>query len=1030
MRRERSAPFTVSSGLPTGFGANFSAAFDAFRREDQSTSEFNAYHRGFQTYIDRFEAATGERLDNPMDMFVPPQPVPVVGRDTTTLRLETIKANQERVAAAREANPGLFPEGLGDFPGMDEILADFAARARGAREAEQDVFDRGGGAGRFSGIMAGAVSDPAVLSTLPIGAAAGTRILGAAAIEGVIGAGTEAVIQPQVFKFKGDIGSPYSVSEALANVLFAGAGGAGAAVVLRGSARAGRSVLNQYRKVFSGRDRRVPQAERTAAQVVEREAEVAEASPFEETLDGDTAHAQAFEEAYEKTTVEAAPTDFEAPPVPPSPRELPALPGGLTRFEPTELQVDAERFQFKGGADEAGVTDRLQGVTEFDERLAGVVLVYEDAAGGKFIVDGHQRLALANRAQASGQEGVGLNGYVLRETDGVTAGEARAVAAFKNIAEGTGTALDAAKVIREVGERGLPALPPRSSLVRHARGLSQLSDDAFYMVVNEVVPANYAAIVGRLIREPELQRAVLDLLAKLEPANEIQAEAMVRQAREAGFDTATQDTLFGTEVVAESLFQERAQVLDTALKMARQDRRTFSTLLREENRIKTAGNALDTQANRARVSETDHVLAAVSRLANRKGAISDALTEAARAFRSGSRRRKGAAEDFLDAIRRAARDGLDLGDDAGAGGRLEQAAEPPSSPLLDGAVEQARGRLAQSEAEVEAAAPALKANADDAAARMGSVAVEDAEGKVIRVSGREVTIPASMLDEMDDAASRPSTSEINTPERQALRDQLVDEYYGGGAPAKNREIHIVMGISASGKSSQVAEPLVKERSALLIDSDEVKKMLPEYDGGKGAAAVHVESSDLILPRIMARAMENGDNIVWPTVGKTRSTLQRQLKDFKSAGYKVHLHYIDLPAADAIERAIGRYFRTGRLVHPEYIASVGDFPLRNFEAVKGDADAWAHYSSVVPKGQPLELVDQSHPAAAVRLAGQRRDAGVAGKPGSGQEVEIPVSTKVNADGQFAAETRTYGELNQEADNLDLLADAIQACNGGV
>ena len=56
--------------------------------------------------------------------------------------------------------------------------------------------------------------------------------------------------------------------------------------------------------------------------------------------------------------------------------------------------------------------------------------------------------------------------------------EARVIAAMKNIAEGTGTSIDAAKVLRVEPGR-LSELPPRSELVRQARDMMALSDEAF-----------------------------------------------------------------------------------------------------------------------------------------------------------------------------------------------------------------------------------------------------------------------------------------------------------------------------------------------------------------------------------------------------------------------------------------------------------------------------------------------------------------------------------------------------------------------
>lgn len=334
------------------------------------------------------------------------------------------------------------------------------------------------------------------------------------------------------------------------------------------------------------------------------------------------------------------------------------IPNGIASFRPADLIVDANRFQFKGGGDEAGVTDRLKGVTTWDPIKAGMVLVWQDRGGQSFIVDGHQRLALAKRiGTADPAQDPQLIGRILREEDGITPEMARAVAAMKNIAEGTGTAVDAAKVIRDHPELA-GDLPPRSELVRQARGLTNLDTDAFMMVVNEVVPPNYAAIVGHLVPEDaQLQAALLRLLSKTEPANAVQAEAIVRQGIAAGRVVEKQAGLFGEEDVAESLYLERAKVLDRALKVLRRDKTVFSTLVEERATVEAAGNKLVADINERRATADAQALQILQTLANRAGPISDALGSAARSAKDTGNYGP-AVREFVAAVRK----GIESGD--------------------------------------------------------------------------------------------------------------------------------------------------------------------------------------------------------------------------------------------------------------------------------------------------------------------------------------------------------------------------------
>ena len=363
----------------------------------------------------------------------------------------------------------------------------------------------------------------------------------------------------------------------------------------------------------------------------------------------------------------------------------------IEALDPKSIGVDAKRFQFKAGGDEAGVTERLQGVEKWDPRLAGTALVFRDADGKNWIADGHQRLALANRLTDAGQEGIKINAFVLNAEDGITDSAARSIAAIKNIAEGTGSAIDAAKVIRESKESGidLPPLPPRSMLVRDGNALAELSPDAFGIVVNEVVPAAQGAIVGRLVKDPADQVEALRLLAKVKPDNARQAEMIVRDMLGSGTDQMTrQDSLFGEEAFAGSVVLERAKVADEALKQLRKDRATFGTLVKESDRIVGAGqNVLDRTANESRLTADEKASDLLTQLAFRAGPVSDALSGVARRLKAGDISATEAARDFLGVVRGAIESGVDTGAEprgavAGpAGERQELATEPGAEGL-------------------------------------------------------------------------------------------------------------------------------------------------------------------------------------------------------------------------------------------------------------------------------------------------------------------------------------------------------------
>ena len=358
------------------------------------------------------------------------------------------------------------------------------------------------------------------------------------------------------------------------------------------------------------------------------------------------------------------------------PVEYIARSSNIESVDPRTVTVDAKRFQFKAGGDTEGVTDRLKGVEEWDPMRAGISVIYEQADGARFIVDGHQRLALAKRI---GDDAT-LNAIVLRETDGVTVADARQRAAMKNIAEGTGTSLDAAKVFREMGPEALsemPGLPPQSALVRTARSLAELEQDAFEYVANALKPEQYAmaSIVGELIKAGPEQLAAIRALVESNPGTLLQARFIVEQIRAAGFETTETMDLFGGQTISETLFKERARILDNAIKRLKKDKATFRTLVERESEISGAGNVLERQSNLERLGEDEETIQTLSRLANTKGPVSDALNEAARKLKNGERVDR-VTRDFLAAARRPADEQRGPGTEVRDAGRAEQEAAP------------------------------------------------------------------------------------------------------------------------------------------------------------------------------------------------------------------------------------------------------------------------------------------------------------------------------------------------------------------
>lgn len=223
-------------------------------------------------------------------------------------------------------------------------------------------------------------------------------------------------------------------------------------------------------------------------------------------------------------------------------------------------------------------------------------------------------------------------------------------------------------------------------------------------------------------------------------------------------------------------------------------------------------------------------------------------------------------------------------------------------------------------------------------------------------------------------AGKKPTHLIDTPKRKALRAKIIDDVYRKHAAKKGKRLDIVTGIPASGKSSNIVEPLAKEHQSLVVDSDEIKKLLPGYAKGKGAMAVHQESAVMNFD-LIKKGLEGGDNMVYPTVGAGENALKNLIDLAHSKGYEIHLHNVDLAPEKAAARAVDRFKKTGRLVDPDYIMNkVGLRSHATHAIVKNNEKLTSvtRYDADVPKGRRYPVVEQGTPGDAARRGAEESE----------------------------------------------------------
>lgn len=205
------------------------------------------------------------------------------------------------------------------------------------------------------------------------------------------------------------------------------------------------------------------------------------------------------------------------------------------------------------------------------------------------------------------------------------------------------------------------------------------------------------------------------------------------------------------------------------------------------------------------------------------------------------------------------------------------------------------------------------------------------------------------------------------------------------APSRfDKKAVIILGPPASGKSS-IANPIARRYGAAIIDPDEAKKLLPEFNDGAGATTVH-EESGVLAELVMYTALDDGINIVIPKVGGKQETIREYIKILKANGYKVDLVGMDVSYINARNRMFMRFLNTGRYIPLEYVKKVGDEPMNTYNILKkeGLADGYTHIDNNGQRGDPKPVIEdtgQLLEGVDLRLrSGRLEDSEVRGKPG--------------------------------------------------
>ena len=515
--------------------------------------------------------------------------------------------------------------------------------------------------------------------------------------------------------------------------------------------------------------------------------------------------------------------------------------------------------------------------------------------------------------------------------------------------------------------------------------------------------------------------AILRLLSDASPSNVTQAEAMIRQALEADFERAVDVDMFGAEERTVSLFSERAKILDESLKQLGRDRATFANLVKNQSRIEGEGNVLAADQNLRRSEVDAQAKEILQKAASKKGEISDALNAAARRYsETGSWR--GAVDDFIGAFRssveRGDLDGIGLGTERrgiDVGQESDRIAASPGridDPFEGDAVAKQADALEVQAQPREGYQPDVEMREDlrrivNAGATPDEI---EAHPAVVDALERAMAIPETHLADGYGGADWETSRQFNFDGEMvvgyeagvsrlyedAKRLGWEDEGKAPGTVRQERHASIILGPPASGKSG-FANPIAQRNGAAIIDADEAKAVLPEFDGGIGANAVHSESSRLAL-RMLDTAIENGDNIVLPKTGAKSDSIEKIMDELAAEGYTVDLVLVNVHGDEAYRRMIQRFIDKGRLVHPAYVRGMGLKPLDTFNRLKSKARRYAEIDNNGPFSveKPLIQVSADDPLEGVNI--RLRRGGGGGDENLGGTARSTPRTEATAQGE--------------------------------
>jgi len=192
------------------------------------------------------------------------------------------------------------------------------------------------------------------------------------------------------------------------------------------------------------------------------------------------------------------------------------------------------------------------------------------------------------------------------------------------------------------------------------------------------------------------------------------------------------------------------------------------------------------------------------------------------------------------------------------------------------------------------------------------------------------------------------------PERAELHRKIIEDLLDQKDSTENKPDVMMMGGGTAAGKSTITKMLLEAyreegEDVVVIDADELKKLLPEYgrlvteDPHHMAELLHDESSDLAT-MLYEAAIERKLNVIFDGTMKNAEKYSRFIDLAKSKGYTVSAFIADVPLDIAMKRAEIRFQIERRRVPEETIRESHKMVPATFRALEHKFDSFYLYDT--------------------------------------------------------------------------------------